>query len=754
MESKYLPGYVAHYRQTGSPLNIDDYTRLWGSKLMHEKMIYRPVTVTVALNPDASYKFQVDPTRSEWRKELCDGVREMMGAKISTNMTLKDDMGRDIKDIPVSRIFHVGRLYPHGLSGNVYRRAMTKRVKLGQSIDIPIGLSLNKKAHFDEWINQVQKKVVESVSASLAECKTPKQVGQRLMLDDRNSIKQLISKEMAPRFKEMLDVHSSVRDVDARDLVDHVSEFVMAAIKDGLVKNKTKVQDWFEADRHEKRDSINTRGSTISDDINPFEIGDSISANSSKLKREYPHSRLLFQELVDTALYKNQIGKHVYYIVLRGGKKHRRRRRHCRNKGKKPVVVMASQKKIYEKHPGRSYKMYTEGDKSKYMRTLFKFHDMKGLRNYPGTLPYGDKVRGSVETQSTTRSRRDQSEVKNPYGLSSDISCEVPSLESVNAEFEEIPSIESVYPGERNFESSSRKEEVPSIEPVFRNPHGLQSVQKSQRSINPHGLSSDISCKVPSLESVNAEFDGGDSLEAIESPPALESVGSEVDEDDSMDSMEMLDQDQEEVGAPMLKTRNVKKSAPVEANVFDEVSPYQSRPASYGGGLPSLSAFKQEYGLVSEDIKAVMTSNGVRGGIYSKDHDEPVYGNAMKIMGHYYVMRHGRHGRKRRGRHGRKRRVVVLTANNKVFGKIQAQEITELKDPIDVEEYVEPFIASSYQDERGIISFTTSDGRLHKIRDDGTYFVNGRQQPMPVEKVVEQDLSGEPVLLVLHQNKA
>lgn len=731
MESKYRPSYVSHYKQTGSPLNIDEYTRLWGSKLMPEKMIYRPVTVTVALNPDVAYKLQVDPTRSEWRKELCDGVREMMGAKVSTNMTLRDDMGRDIKDIPVSRIFHVGRLYPHGLSGDVYRRAMTKRAKLGQPMDVPIGLSINKKAHFDEWINDVQNKVVNSVSASLAECKTPKQVGQRLMLDDRDSIKQLIHKEMAPRFKEMLDVHSSARDVDARDLVDHVSEFVMAAIKDGLIKNKTKVQDWFEADRHEKRDSA--KGAGISADINPFEIGDSISANSSKLKREYPHSRLLFQELVGAALYKNQIGKHVYYIVLRGGKKHRKRRRHCHKKGKKPVVVMASQKKIYERHPGRSYKMYAEGDKSTYMRTLFKSHDMKGLRNYPGTLPYGDQVRGSVEVSSG----RNKSQVGNPYGLSSVTSCDAPSLESVG---DEVPSIESVYPGDRNF--GSKNDEVPSIEPMFGNPHGLKSVQKSERSANPHGL-----------QSVNAELDD-DSLEAIDSPPALESVGSEVDDEDSMDSMEMLDEDQEEVGAPMLKKRSTKKSAPVEANVFDEVS--LSSPASYGGGLPSLSAFKQEYGLVSEDIKAAMTKSGVHGKTYSKDQDEPIYGNAMKIMGHYYVLRHGRTHKKhhRRGRHGRRRRVVVLTANNKVFGRIQAQEITELKDPIDVEEYVEPFIASSYQDESGTISFTTSDGRLHKIRDDGTYFVNGRQQPLPVEKVVEQDLSGEPVLLVLHQNKA
>ena len=726
--SNYKPSYVDSWKKSKSKLNLDNYTRLVGTHLFPLNMIYRPLTIAVSLNPDVSYNLQVDTSRPDWNEILCSGVKQMMGVPDHVYVSIKDSLGRDVSTLHLRDLVDIGLTYPHVEDQG---RFASKKLKLGNELDVPDLLSTNKRALFKDWMEGVSDRIVDAVSDSLAECDGVAQIGDRLTLKSKKSIKGQIVNALRRGFKESVGIHSTNLDVNEVELADQTSNLIMAAVVEGFKQNKDRVRDYFHAVKVAKQQ--NSASPRSEEDRNMFE-SDITSSVGASLRKRYPDQKELFSEIIQTSLEKENIGRHVYYMMVRGGKRPttRRRRRHAKKKHHHHHHRRHTEKKVsYHRrrrkmHPGRNYEMYTS-DKGTYFRVLEKGHQRRGRPRFRKTVAPGPpRSRPKQAVDSGIAS-----------GLPSLYSAEAPSLETVGHGLssmvpmnrDEVPSLEicgvnaSIEPISMSTKRSmpSLMHDVPSLEAV--------SVRDDIPSLE--AISSPLHEDIPDIESIWSDEEG------IESPPALEAIGSDYSEDEYLSTPPP----QQKVVQRTPKYRGTvspSETLVVESDVLETVYDFTN------SGLPSLSSMKKELGLPSDDSSSSLKAS------YSSSIDGPVYGNSMTVIGHY--LRCCKKHHRRRHHHHRRRRVYVATSN-KIMGPIQTQEIQELTSPGEIEEYIASYVASSYEENSGTIGFTTADGKIHKIRSDGAHFVDGRRLTHKVQKLVEQDVNGEPMLLVLEHNE-
>jgi hypothetical protein len=549
----------------------------------------------------------------------------------------------------------------------------------------------------------------------------------------------------------------------------------MAAVVEGFKQNKDRVRDYFEAIKVAKQQRSSPRSE---EDRNMFE-SDIASSVGTSLRKKYPDQKELFSEVIQTSLEKENIGRHVYYMMVRGGKRPTtRRRRHAKKKKhhhhhhrRHTEKRVNHHRRRRRMHPGRNYEMFTS-DKGTYFRVLERGHQRRGRPRFRKTTAPGPP-RSSKPEQSV------QSDIAS--GLPSLYSAEAPSLETVGRglssmvpmDLDEVPSLEVCGVGASLEPIPLRAEafgDVPSIEPIS------TSSKRSMPSMVydvPSLEAVSVSDEIPSLEAVSSPSIWSDE-EGIEGPPALEAIGSDYSDDDYLSTplpQKVTRRTPKYRGTAAPKETLVVESDTQEAVYLEEqqdipfidfnkfsIKAHRIDGEEWGSpknvindftspGLPSLSSMKKELGLPSDD-----SSSSSLKASYSSSIDGPIYGNSMSVIGHYLGCCKKHHRHRHRHRRHRKRRVYCVRTN-KIMGPIQAQEIQELTSPGEIEEYIAPYVASSYEENSGTIGFTTADGKNHKIRSDGAHFVDGRRLTHKVQKLVEQDVNGEPMLLVLEHNE-
>jgi len=641
MLSIYKPSYVDYWRNSHTNMSIGDYTRLYGLRLMPSNMIYAPLTVSVCLNPDVTYNLQIETDRKNWCSELCSGVREMMNLPTSISVQLHDDRGRNISTLSMHELKEIGALYPHVEKKG---RVSSKRYKIGDEVKVPALLSVNKRALFKDWMDGVSRRIVDGVSEALGKCEDISQVGDRLTLKSKKSIKSNILSALKTGFKESVDLHTTNPEVKEEELADNTANLIMAAIKEGFKGNKERVRDYY---RTKKQGSVdNNPGDEEDRNIFEAEIG-----NSILLRREYPHQQQLFADIVESALRKEDIGRHVYYLVVRGGRSRmmRHRRRHKKKNKKHHHSHRYKTRSHHKKHHGRSFEMFTS-DRGAYFRTLRKDHAMKRLPSFPGTTERRHSMRRmtpGLEEEIGAPGLYSAEEASSLQSLSP--MERVPSLESVGGG---VPSIEPIACFMKHSKPKGFETDVPSIEPILSKSGGLENEVPSIEPI----LSKS---NVPGLESAYRLEDEVPSIEPFskEEIPEIESIWSDDDEDD-LDSVPAL----ETVGSEMFSSSDElylsdddDEKAPVKAVIGERRKKIviEAEPKVVNSGLPSLSSMKRELGLVSSSTTTESVSN--LKGAYSKATDDANYGNAMKVMSHY-IGRHVKYRRRHHNHHHRHRR--------------------------------------------------------------------------------------------------
>ncbi len=176
---RYQPLYIESYleHRTGGQ-TIEEWTQQEGQHLFSTSDIYRPLTISVAIQGHSNNCFAVDMSKADWHSQLTSAVKSTLVAaelaQSSDNVSLTTVRGDAIADSTMHGLRQLGVVYP---LVNGKKPAVPSPVE-ATHIATPATHAINREELLAMWTADVCEKCIPVIAQQAAQATSARDLGK------------------------------------------------------------------------------------------------------------------------------------------------------------------------------------------------------------------------------------------------------------------------------------------------------------------------------------------------------------------------------------------------------------------------------------------------------------------------------------------------------------------------------------------------------------------------------------------------